>query len=111
MTIAAKYLLPTASALIALLVWGAWQYDRTAQYRRGKADAAAEISAALAQNERQKAEADREKSLHYQKTNALLEQKERVKYVQMVKTIERPVYRNVCLDADGVQIVNAAIAE
>lgn len=29
--------------------------------------------------------------------------------VEVDKIIDRPVYRNVCLDADGLQLINAAI--
>jgi len=39
-------------------------------------------------------------------------EKERVAYVTIIETVERlverPVYRNICLDADGVRAYNAA---
>ena len=40
--------------------------------------------------------------------------KEEVRYVERVKVVrqlvDRPVYRNVCLDGDGVRLLNDAIA-
>lgn len=33
---------------------------------------------------------------------------ERVIYRESVKLVDRPVYHNVCLDADGLRLINAA---
>ncbi|MFP5074568.1 hypothetical protein ACLD9W_06830 [Neisseria sp. WLZKY-1] len=49
-----------ALAVISLL-FAAWQHDRSAQYRRGQADKAAEISLALAEAANKQAAAAREK--------------------------------------------------
>lgn len=39
---------------------------------------------------------------------ANLRANEKVIYRESVKLVDRPVYHNVCLDADGLRIINAA---
>ncbi|HFA6548370.1 TPA: hypothetical protein WMM85_002245 [Neisseria gonorrhoeae] len=95
-----------AVSVCAVFVAGAWQYDRAAQYRRGYGAAVSEVS------ERLKAAAvehARKSSAAYQAQKAAREEKERVRYVQTLKIIEKPVYRNACFDADGVRELNAAV--
>lgn len=96
--------------LIAICI-GAWQADRKAEYRRGRDEMAVEISGRLKDAAIEKAEEDRESSAVYQAGKAVREEKERVRYVQVPKLIERVVYRNVCLDSDGVSVINAATAD
>lgn len=86
-----------------------WQLDMAAQYRRGRDDAVLEVSERLKAAAIEHAEHARKSSAAYQAQKAAREEKERVRYVQVQKIVEKPVYRNVCLDADGVSIVNAAI--
>lgn len=86
-----------------------WQLDRAAQYRRGYGAAMREVSERLKAAAIEGNEHARKSSAAYQAQKAAREEKERVRYVQTLKIIEKPVYRNVCLDADGVSIVNAAI--
>lgn len=102
--------------LIAVLVVfaiciAAWQADRKAEYRRGRDEMAAEISGRLKDAAIKKAEEDRKTSAVYQAEKAVREEKERVRYVQLPKLIERVVYRNVCVDSDGLSVINAAIAD
>ena len=94
-----------------VLIVGAWQYDHAAQYKRGRDSMAAEISGRLKDAALEKAKQDRESSAMYQADKAVREEKERVRYVQVPKLIERVVYRNVCVDADGVSVINAAVAD
>ena len=97
--------LALACALIAaVLIYG------QKQYRAGHRAATAEISAQLAKAAGEQAEKARLASADYQSAKAENEQKERVRYVQVQKIIERPVYREHCLDADGLRELNAAIA-
>ena len=98
-------------AVCFVLIVGAWQYDHAAQYRRGRESMAAEISGRLKDAAIEKAKQDRESSAMYQADKAVREEKERVRYVQVPKLIERVVYRNVCVDSDGVSVINAAIAD
>ena len=59
----------------------------------------------------EKAKQDRESSAAYQSGKAVREEKERVRYVQVQKIVEKPVFRNTCVDSDGLSIINAAIAD
>ncbi|HGL9266111.1 TPA: hypothetical protein ACK4CW_002123, partial [Neisseria gonorrhoeae] len=93
----------------AVFVAGAWQYDRAAQYRRGYGAAMLEVSERLKAAAVEHAEHARKSSAAYQAQKAAREEKERVRYVQTLKIIEKPVYRNACFDADGVRELNAAV--
>ena len=102
--------------LIAVLVViaiciGAWQADRKTEYRRGRDEMAAEISGRLKDAAIEKVKEDRETSAVYQTGKAVREKKERIRYVQVPKLVERVVYRNVCVDSDGLSVINAAIAD
>ena len=98
-------------AVCFVLVVGAWQYDHAAQYRRGRESMAAEISGRLKDSAIEKAKQDRETAAAYQTGKAMREEKERVRYVQVQKIIEKPVFRTVCVDSDGLSVINAAIAD
>lgn len=98
-------------AFCFVLIAGAWQYDHAAQYRRGRDSMAAEISGRLKDSAIEKAKQDRELSAVYQTGKAVREEKERVRYVQVQKIVEKPVFRNTCVDSDGLSIINAAIAD
>lgn len=97
--------------VVCVSVVFAWQYDHAAQYRRGRDSMAAEISNRLKDEAIKKAEEERESSAVYQAGKAVREEKERIRYVQVPKLVERVVYRNVCVDSDGVSVINAAIAD
>ncbi|WP_050160089.1 hypothetical protein, partial [Neisseria gonorrhoeae] len=90
-----------AVSVCAVFVAGAWQYDRAAQYRRGYGAAVSEVSERLKAAAVEHAEHARKSSAAYQAQKAAREEKERVRYVQTLKIIEKPVYRNACFDADG----------
>lgn len=97
--------------VVCVSVVFAWQYDHVTQYRRGRESMAAEISSRLKDAAIEKAKQDRESSAMYQADKAVREEKERIRYVQVPKLVERVVYRNVCVDSDGVSVINAAIAD
>lgn len=100
-----------AVLVCAVLVVSAWQYDHAAQYKRGRESMAAEISGRLKDSAIEKAKSDQVISEKYQTGKAEREEKERVRYVQVQKIVEKPVFRNVCVDSDGVSVINAAIAD
>lgn len=100
-----------AVLVCAVLVVSAWQYDHAAQYRRGRDSMAVEISGRLKDAAIEKAKSDQVISGKYQSEKAVREEKERVRYVQVQKIVEKPVYRNVCVDSDGLSVINAAIAD
>lgn len=89
----------------------AWQADRTTEYRRGRDEMAAEISGRLKDAAIKKAEEDRESSAVYQAGKAVREEKERVRYVQVQKIVEKPVFRQSCLDSEGVDLINQALID
>lgn len=72
---------------------------------------AAEISNRLKDSAIEKAKQDRETSAAYQSGKAVREEKERVRYVQVQKIVEKPVFRNVCLDEQGRGLINNAISD
>lgn len=100
-----------AVLVVFAIVIGAWQADRKAEYQRGRDSMAAEISGRLKDAAIEKAKQDRETSAAYQTGKAVREEKERVRYVEVQKIVEKPVFRNVCIDSDGVSVINAAIAD
>ena len=89
----------------------AWQADRKMEYRRGRDEMAAEISGRLKDAAIEKAKEDRKTSAAYQAKKAVREEKERVRYVQVQKIVEKPVFRNTCIDSDGLSVINAAITD
>lgn len=109
-TLLRNWKLIAALVVIAICI-GAWQADRKAEYRRGRDEMAAEISGRLKDAAIKKAEEDRESSAVYQAGKAVREEKERVRYVQVQKIVEKPVFRNTCLDSDGLSVINAAVAD
>lgn len=72
---------------------------------------AAEISGRLKDAAIEKAKSDQNISEKYQTGKAVREEKERVRYVQVQKIVEKPIFRNSCVDADGLSVINAAIAD
>ena len=109
-TLLKNWKLIAALVVIAICI-GAWQADRKAEYRRGRDEMAAEISGRLKDAAIEKAKEDRETSTVYQAGKAVREEKERVRYVQVQKIVEKPVFRNTCLDSDGLSVINAAITD
>lgn len=109
-TLLRNWKLIAALVVIAICI-GAWQADRKAEYRRGRNEMAAEISGRLKDAAIEKAEEDRKSSAVYQTGKAVREERERIRYVQVPKIIEKTVYRNTCLDSDGLSVINAAITD
>lgn len=107
-TLLKNWKLIAALVVIAICI-GAWQADRKAEYRRGRDEMAAEISGRLKDAAIKKAEEDRKTSAVYQAEKAVREEKERIRYVEVQKIVERPIFRNVCIDSDGLSVINAAI--
>ena len=56
-----KYWKPLVALAVVGLLFGAWQFDRTMQYRKGRADEAAKISLTLAEAANKQAAVAREK--------------------------------------------------
>ena len=96
-------------AIIGLVFW--WDGSVKKAYQKGRDDMALEISNRLKEEAIKQAEEFRASSEKYQTDKAERAEKERIQYVEVQKIIERPVYRNVCIDSDGLSVINAAIAD
>ncbi len=96
-------------AIIGLVFW--WDASVKKAYQKGRDDMTLEISNRLKEEAIKKAQEQRAQSEQYQDQKAEREEKERIRYVEVQKIVERPVYRNVCIDSDGVSVINAAIAD
>lgn len=101
-----KYGLIIAVALT--VVWGVvWSYHSA--YKRGWNAAIADVQK-KAQVQKDKQQAVQSKvSQNYQQDKTESEKKAEVRYVEVQKIVDRPVYINKCLDDDGVQLINKAI--
>lgn len=88
--------------VVGLLLYGQGRYN--SGYQKAKAECVAEQQKQAIK----KYESMYLASVGYQQLKAEQEQKEKVKYVEIQKIIERPVYHSECFDADGVRIVNDA---
>lgn len=97
------------AAVIGLVFW--WDGSVKKAYKKGRDDMALEISNRLKEEAIKQAKEFRASSEKYQTDKAEREEKERIQYVEVKKIVERPVYRNVCLDSYGVSVINAAIAD
>lgn len=97
------------AAIIGLVFW--WDGSVKKAYQKGRDDMALEISNRLKEEAIKKAQEQRAQSEQYQDQKAEREEKERIRYVEVQKIVERPVYRNVCIDSDGLSVINAAISD
>lgn len=103
-----KYLI--AGLIVLALVAGVKRYG-SQQYKSGYLKATAEIEARLAAQSKKQAEVAQQASQNYQEVKTELEQKERIRYVEVQKIIDKPVYIRDCFDADGLQQLNQAITD
>lgn len=108
--------------LLAIILIGMQQHDKRV-YERGKQDGITQthkkitaMQAKLAEAERRAYEQSQEyaqqmaqASEQYQAQKAQREDKERVRYVEVQKIVEKPVYINNCIDSDGLHQLNSAI--
>lgn len=104
-----KYWKIGAIAALLLALWLAWLNDRHAQYDKGYTDAQTQITAQIAKQESERAAKVQAASHDYQTQKAENEIKERVRYVEVQKIVEKPVYNHVCFDDDGLRELNRAI--
>ena len=107
-----KYWKPLAiAALLAAVVGGEYWYGRQ-RYQAGYDAATAAITAKMLEQHQQHQKAAHAASVEYQQTKSEADEKVRVQREVVQKIIEqRPVYIDDCIDASGVSVLNAAIAE
>lgn len=109
MVIIKTWQLVLSAALVCAAISGCLIYGQS-QYRKGYTAATAKISLELAAAAKKQAHKQQAADAAYQKHQAANAAAQRVQYVEIEKIIERPVYRNVCLDDDGLRELNRAIA-
>lgn len=92
-------------------------------YERGKIEGAVQKEKEIVRLKEKLAEVEREyqrqtliaeqrlaeASKEYQERKAKQEESDKVRYVEVQKIVEKPVYINNCIDSSGVQQLNAAI--
>lgn len=99
----------SAAAVVSLIA--AAFFINHAAYSRGYNAALAKVEKqAQVTKEKQQATAT-QSSKDYQTDKAAADKEAEIRYVEVQKIIERPVYINECLDASGVQLVNQAVGE
>ena len=111
MTWILKYWKPLLGGVAVLaVICGEVQYGR-ARYQAGYAAATAAINAKLAGQKQKHQKTAHAASVEYQQEKSEADEKVRVRREVVRQIIERPVFTGDCVDASGVQVLNAAIAE
>ena len=111
MTWILKYWKPLLGGVAVLaVICGEVQYGR-ARYQAGYGAATAAITAKMIEQHQQHQKTARAASVEYQQTKSKADEKVRVQREVVQKIIERPVFAGDCVDASGVSVLNAAIAE
>ena len=106
-----KYWKPLLGGVVLLaVIYGEVQYGKL-RYQAGYDAATAAITAKMLEQHQQHQKAARAASVEYQQTKSERDEKVRVQREVVQQIIERPVFTGDCVDASGVQVLNAAIAE
>ena len=106
-----KYWKPLlVSVAVLAVIYGEVQYGRS-RYRAGYDAATSAITAKMIEQHQQHQKTARAASVEYQQTKSEQDEKVRVRREVVQKIIERPVFAGDCVDASGVSVLNAAIAE
>ena len=106
-----KYWKPLLGGVVVLaMICGEVQYGR-ARYQAGYGAATAAITAKMIEQHQQHQKTARAASVEYQQTKSERDEKVRVQREVVQKIIERPVFAGDCVDASGVSVLNAAVAE
>lgn len=91
----------TAAAMSGAGVWNVqnWRFDAKDKQR----------IEAEAEQRRTNEKAASAASTGFEQDKTKNETRTRTVYVEVDKIVDRPVYRNVCVDADGLRLLNGAI--
>lgn len=101
------YLIGAAGVLVALsgAVYGIYNSG----YEKGRVEAEAACKDAARKQREKEAKSAETAAITLEAGNAKAKVTYRTITKQVDKIIDRPVYRNICLDADGLSSVNAAL--
>jgi hypothetical protein len=105
-----NYLALGAWALLALMVLFAVLSYGSKQYQKGYSKGTEEVQRQYQEALAKQQAAINKASQDYEKQKAENEVKQDERQAQVTKIVKVPVYTNVCLDASGVRIINAAIS-
>ena len=97
--------------LLFKLVVFPYHYDRgyeaaKTKYEQQKAEAVIQVQKEVAEATKRQAEQSHKASVNYQTSAAEQRQKEKVRYVEVQKIVKQPVYLNICIDDDGLRLIN-----
>lgn len=104
------YWKPLLFLLIAIVTFIVINFYGVNKYNEGVSDATAtmqdKLNKALADKDAQAKQA----SKNYQELKTAREKEQGIKYVEIEKIVDRPVYTSDCIDADGLSQINSAIS-
>lgn len=95
-----------AATLLAGFLLGGWCAWQTQSWRASHAELQRTQAAQEQHSKNEKRSYGASES--YQKESAHVKERVRTVRVNVEKIVHRPVYRNICLDADGLQQINDA---
>lgn len=106
-----KYWKPLLGGVVVLaVICGEVQYGKL-RYQAGYDAAKSAIHAKMIEQQQKQQKTAREASAEYQQGKSERDEKARVQREVVQQIIERPVFAGDCVDASGVSVLNAAIAE
>lgn len=78
------------------------------QYNKGVAESASKMQDKFDKINAEQSRRMAQASAKYQAEKKQREAEQEVQYVEVERIVEKPIYRNVCLDDDGVSQINRA---
>lgn len=103
-----RYWKPLLLLLIIIVsVVAVWIYGN-AQYNKGVSSATATMQSKLNKAIADKDAQAKQASKNYQELKTAREKEQGIKYVEIEKIVDRPVYTSDCIDADGLSQINRA---
>ncbi|OAM29940.1 hypothetical protein A7P95_02620 [Eikenella longinqua] len=106
-----KYWKPLLGGVLLIAVIGGEIYYGKLRYQAGYDAATSAITAKMIEQHQQHQKTARAASVEYQQGKSERDEKARVQREVVQQIIERPVFAGDCVDASGVSVLNAAIAE
>ncbi|WP_413520574.1 hypothetical protein [Psychrobacter glacincola] len=103
-----RYWLPLLLLLIVVVSLITIKWYGANQYSKGVSSAKSTMQIKLDELNIKQAQKMAQASANYQIEKTKRENEQGVKYVEVEKIVDRVIYRNVCLDDDGLSAINSA---
>ena len=103
-----RYWLPLLLLLIVITSMVTIKWYGANQYSKGVSSATATMQSKLDDLNTEQARRMAQASAKYQIEKTKREAEQGVQYVEVEKIVDRVIYRNVCLDDDGLSAINSA---